>query len=859
MTKGHMSKELIILAASLVFTTLPGAGEVKGQVPPGVAPVPPASSVAPADPNGPKLRCDENTFDFGDAWSGTVVEHAYVIHNDGKSPLELLNVKTTCGCTVVDYDKVIAPGGQGKVTVKLTLSKAVQSQPVSRSVQVESNDPANKVVPLTIKGKVKPRVALEPSNAVFGTVTDETDVTRVIKVTNYTEGHMKLEPVPLPPGQQSVFKAEVTEVEPGKVAEIKITGVRPFAERNNSTVLQFTTGLDKDERISVPCSLYSPPLLEVSPNRLPLFLPLTREFIRQVTINYSGKEDFKIESVVPGNDQIKTELTPVAGSKSFRMVVRVPQDFTPPNHDPIDIILKTNLKEKSELQVTLEPRVSPTAPQPQPPPVVVARVEDLLGKPTPVTSQMPLKAGQAVQFGTGNQPAVVNFWAAWSSQCRRQLPYMRTLQSLYGVKGVTFLNISLYSLKPVGEVLEAAKEAGLTEAALAADPQYTTAARFGIKRVPTVLLIGRNGTVEAVHEGVPAAEQMAEYEEMLRNEIDALLEGKGRSEFGSIPRPAGSAELLEPQGAGTTPLGRMPRLTVESARQDLGGVKPASKVTAKLYYRNDGMEPLTINSVTASEGLSVGSEYTKSLTPGAMAVLNCTFESGARPGPFEHKVTLTTNDPTRPKLDVVLLGTVRPYLECDPATGIDFGRHPRKHTMGRLATILYHGTDEIEYLSAECTSPKFEVIVEKLRGSQNAKLVVNPKPPFDLGELKATIKVTTTCKEQPTLEVPLRLYNPKRIEVTPEAIVIGGPARAQRFSVTIANNGLDNLSIFGITRSNNLIRARIYPDADDVSYKLDVFVPPTYVPPAEGDKITIRTDDKEFGEIVIPIKPAAGG
>jgi len=38
-------------------------------------------------------------------------------------------------------------------------------------------------------------------------------------------------------------------------------------------------------------------------------------------------------------------------------------------------------------------------------------------------------------------------------------------------------------------------------------------------------------------------------------------------------------------------------------------------------------------------------------------------------------------------------------------------------------------------------------------------------------------------------------------------------------------------------------------------------LPFNYTPSADGDKITIRTDDKEFGEIVIPIKSAtaAGG
>jgi len=31
-------------------------------------------------------------------------------------------------------------------------------------------------------------------------------------------------------------------------------------------------------------------------------------------------------------------------------------------------------------------------------------------------------------------------------------------------------------------------------------------------------------------------------------------------------------------------------------------------------------------------------------------------------------------------------------------------------------------------------------------------------------------------------------------------------------------------------------------------------LPLNYLPAAGGDKITIRTNDKEFGEIVIPIK-----
>lgn len=899
-----------------LLMVLSGAETALGQAPPGVSPGSgaqpgpdrpsfpsnargnarirpasrPATSTAPADPNAPKFRCDEIVRDFGEAFSGDVVEHTYVIRNEGKSPLELLSVKPICGCTVVpNYDKVIAPGGEGKLTAKLTTPKTFQVMTLPKTITVETNDPANRSVVLTLKGKVKPRISIDPANAAFGNVTDETDVTRVIKVTNNTDERMKLELIPLPPAQKTVFKLEITEVEPGKVANVKVTGVRPFAERMNTTTFRLSTGMEKEKEISIGCSLNNPPLVEVSPSLLLLYTPVTREFIRHVTITYNGKGDFVVKEATCPNQAIKLDLTPLpspprpavgpgranepnkpeqtpTSPKSYRLTVQAPKDFNPPNEEQIDITLKTNLKEKPELKVGIKPNPMPPPPvRPQTP--NVTRLEELLGRPCPVTSIAPLKGGQNLQVGTSNQVAVVNFWTSWSSHSRRQLATLKNLNALYSRRGVMFVNVSLDSLRPAQDVLEAAKEIGMPENTLCADPRYTTAARFGIRNVPTLLLVGKNGTVEAIHEGMPAVEQTAVYEQMLKTELDALLDGKSRSEFAQGPKPGGAVDVLESQGSaaptpvGSPPPGSTPKLTIESVRQDLGGVKPGAKVAAKVYLRNDGMRPLDILSVTASPGLTLAAESPKSLRPQAMAVINGEFVAGAQPGTFEHKVSLASNDPTRPKLDITFTGRIRPYLECDPITGIDFGRDPRKHTMGRLATILYNGSEEIKFTSAECSSPKFETTIRELKGGQSAMLVVNPKGPFDLGELNAVVKVTTTCKEQPTIEVPVKLFTPKRIEVTPEAVLVSPANRSNRYSIAIANNSLESLNVLGVSPSNKLIRTQFYPDADGFSYRMEVLLPANYAPPAEGDRITIRTDDKELGEIVIPIKPAppAGG
>ena len=43
--------------------------------------------------------------DWGESLQGAPVEHRFRVENRGKAPLKVLRVKTSCGCTAVDYDR----------------------------------------------------------------------------------------------------------------------------------------------------------------------------------------------------------------------------------------------------------------------------------------------------------------------------------------------------------------------------------------------------------------------------------------------------------------------------------------------------------------------------------------------------------------------------------------------------------------------------------------------------------------------------------------------------------------------------------------------------------------------------------
>lgn len=101
--------------------------------------------------------------DFDIVAKGESIKHVFEIRNEGDAPLEITNVKPACGCTVARFDKVIAPGGVGKVHAVLDTSDF--AGPISKSIAVFTNDKENPKLQLVMKAKVKPYIGVTPGFA----------------------------------------------------------------------------------------------------------------------------------------------------------------------------------------------------------------------------------------------------------------------------------------------------------------------------------------------------------------------------------------------------------------------------------------------------------------------------------------------------------------------------------------------------------------------------------------------------------------------------------------------------------------------------------------------------------------------
>ena len=70
--------------------------------------------------NEAKIKFDKLTYHFGKfSVNNSVQEASFNFTNEGKSPLVINQVVTSCGCTVATYTKKpIAPGASGTIKVK---------------------------------------------------------------------------------------------------------------------------------------------------------------------------------------------------------------------------------------------------------------------------------------------------------------------------------------------------------------------------------------------------------------------------------------------------------------------------------------------------------------------------------------------------------------------------------------------------------------------------------------------------------------------------------------------------------------------------------------------------------------------
>ncbi len=87
----------------------------------------------------PKIKINDNTFDFGYAPEGANMAHEYTIYNIGTETLEIQRIRTTCGCANAPIKKTrIEPGDSTIISIIFNSTKYFHK--TSKSAFINTND-----------------------------------------------------------------------------------------------------------------------------------------------------------------------------------------------------------------------------------------------------------------------------------------------------------------------------------------------------------------------------------------------------------------------------------------------------------------------------------------------------------------------------------------------------------------------------------------------------------------------------------------------------------------------------------------------------------------------------------------------
>lgn len=112
----------------------------------------------------------------------------------------------------------------------------------------------------------------------------------------------------------------------------------------------------------------------------------------------------------------------------------------------------------------------------------------------------------------------LDFWASWCGPCRQSFPWMNELQSKYGAQGLQIIGVNL------DQKNEDARQFLTTTPArflVAFDPVGATPRSYGVKGMPSSVLIGPDGKIIFEHAGFKEADRAA-LEEKIKSSLGAI-------------------------------------------------------------------------------------------------------------------------------------------------------------------------------------------------------------------------------------------------------------------------------------------------------------------------------------------------
>lgn len=333
-------------------------------------------------------------------------------------------------------------------------------------------------------------------------------------------------------------------------------------------------------------------------------------------------------------------------------------------------------------------------------------------------------------------------------------------------------------------------------------------------------------------------------------------------------KPASPAVKIEPQKAATgesKPVSTA-KIAIDPMSKDAGTVAKGERIDAVFAVKNEGTQDLIISDARPSCGCTVAS-FDKTVKPGQSGKISASVDTKNFSGPITKTVSVISNDPEHPQLNLTIKAIVKPYVELEPQQFIRFSAVKGDSAENSLVLIStekgFHPTvaqTAQPYVKAEIT-PAGDKDKVAGRAGEQFRLHVTLEPSAPEGLLNVPIKIKTGVEKQPELDIPVSGIVRQRIAVTPAVVQFGnftpGKDAISRNVIVTNNKPSEAVRVLKAESSVSGINVEVVPMTEGVNYTV-------VLKPKEGlkkgafeGKVKIFTSDKEKATIEVPISGTA--
>ncbi len=297
--------------------------------------------------------------------------------------------------------------------------------------------------------------------------------------------------------------------------------------------------------------------------------------------------------------------------------------------------------------------------------------------------------------------------------------------------------------------------------------------------------------------------------------------------------------------------------------KDFGVVPKGEKIVHDFQIRNDGDAPLQITQVQAACGCTVA-DFDKTIAPGQVGKVHAVVDTATFNGPIAKGVTVFTDDPATPQIELTVRAKVEPYLSAKPgyARYIYVKGEPGKPLIGQ--TIWSPDQTPFEIVKVESAKPFLktsfrEATKEERQADVEGKqwrVEIELADDSPVGALAETVTISTNHPKQKLLQIPVSGFVRPVVAVTPPVADFGNIEIKDTFSkaINLRNFATEAIKITGVEESVDGIDAKLEALNEGREYQVRLTLKPELGKGPFNGVLRITTDSPKQPVIEVPLK-----